>query len=495
MPYDNKFSNKFHKMQEIFTDDLCSKNIKNNMVDIFDKFMTPSFTSKIDNHKDKGYLGSSLFSILIFLPYLSVLSIWDLVSGGNFNKIIEAGKDSYYDFKRNYNINWRNNLYFFVKRYLFLTEKSCQTIDNLKPKCLIIDDTLFEKTGKTIEAISYVWDHVVNKSVLGFKALFLGYYDGENFIPINFSLHNELGKKKAKPFGLNKRQLKKRTKVIRSLESPGHERIAETRVSKISTAIKMIKDTIKRGIVAKYVLADSWFICEEFMREILSIKKHKINVVGLWTLIKHKLKYNGKEYTSKQLKILLERKNSIRSKKIRANYFEVIIEYKEMKLKLFYIRYHGGNKWNVLVSTDLSLSFNKAIEIYNIRWTIEVFFKEAKQNLNLGGEQSTNFDAQIADTTIKAMQYIMLAMHKKVNNLKTVGELFRHSKNIMSELTLYDKLWKIFVEIINLIIELFGIDFQQIMEKMYNDEKYETKIIKICNALDNENRLRGSQAS
>ena len=141
------------------------------------------------------------------------------------------------------------------------------------------------------------------------------------------------------------------------------------------------------------------------------------------------------------------------------------------------------------------MSFNKAIETYNIRWSIEVFFKEAKQNLNLGAEQSNSFDAQIADTTIKSIQYIMLVMHKKVNNLKTVGELFRHSKSIMTELTLYDKLWKVFIEIINLIIELFGIDFKDIMEKMYHDEKYETKIIKICNAIDEENRFQSNQAS
>ncbi len=98
MPHDNKFSNKLHKMQEIFTDDLSSNTIKNNMVDIFANFMTPSITSRIDNHKVKGYSGSSLFSMLVFLPYLSVLSIWDLVSG-ELVKILEAGKDAYYNFK------------------------------------------------------------------------------------------------------------------------------------------------------------------------------------------------------------------------------------------------------------------------------------------------------------------------------------------------------------------------------------------------------------
>ena len=114
MPYDNNFSNKIHKMQEIFTGDLDSIGIKNNMVDIFGKFMTPSIIKKIDNHKTKGYSGSSLFSVLIFLPYLSVFSIWDLVSS-EFSKILEAGKDAYYDFKRNWN----------MVIYIFLSKDIC----------------------------------------------------------------------------------------------------------------------------------------------------------------------------------------------------------------------------------------------------------------------------------------------------------------------------------------------------------------------------------
>jgi len=48
-------------------------------------------------------------------------------------------------------------------------------------------------------------------------------------------------------------------------------------------------------------------------------------------------------------------------------------------------------------TTDTNLSFKKLVEHYQVRWTIEVFIKEAKGLLNLGGCQSSNFDAQIAD--------------------------------------------------------------------------------------------------
>jgi hypothetical protein len=43
------------------------------------------------------------------------------------------------------------------------------------------------------------------------------------------------------------------------------------------------------------------------------------------------------------------------------------------------------------------------VEIYQTHWTIEVFFKESKQLLGFGKCQSNDFDAQIADSTINAV--------------------------------------------------------------------------------------------
>ncbi|MDK2822024.1 MAG: hypothetical protein PWP31_1989 [Clostridia bacterium] len=57
----------------------------------------------------------------------------------------------------------------------------------------ILDDTIVKKTGRRIEQISFVHDHVAGKqgSKLGFKNLTLGLFDGKSFIPLDFSLHSE----------------------------------------------------------------------------------------------------------------------------------------------------------------------------------------------------------------------------------------------------------------------------------------------------------------
>jgi len=58
-----------------------------------------------------------------------------------------------------------------------------------------VDDTLLRKSGTTIEGVSMLWDDVNMRSVMGFRMLLLGYFDGMSFLPINFTLHREIGQR------------------------------------------------------------------------------------------------------------------------------------------------------------------------------------------------------------------------------------------------------------------------------------------------------------
>ncbi|MCF8380864.1 MAG: transposase [Bacteroidales bacterium] len=89
-----------------------------------------------------------------------------------------------------------------------------------------------------------------------------------------------------------------------------------------------------------------------------------------------------------------------RCRKLKLYYKEALVDYNGVSIRMFFSRQGTNGKWRVFITTDTELSFIRMIEIYQIRWTVEVFFKEAKQLLGLGRCQSTDFDAQIADTTI-----------------------------------------------------------------------------------------------
>ena len=149
----------------------------------------------------------------------------------------------------------------------------------------------------------------------------------------------------------------------------------------------------------------------------------------------------------------------------------------------FFSRKGKNGKWKTFLSTDTKLSFIKMLEIYAIRWSIEVFFKESKQLLFLGKDQSTDFDSQIASTTLTMMQYILISMKYRFDNYESKGALFKQAKVEVFRKRLSDRLWGLVLEVLQLIIELFNdADENELIEKMFNDEKIFGRIENLINS-------------
>ena len=145
-----------------------------------------------------------------------------------------------------------------------------------------------------------------------------------------------------------------------------------------------------------------------------------------------------------------------RAKQLNAYYIEVIVNYGNVGMvKLFFSRFSKRSKWRLILTTDLDLSFHQALKIYNNRWTIEVMFKECKQLLNLGKCQSNDFDAQIADTTITMIQYILLTLKYRFEHYETKGALFNHLREGIIQTRLNERLWGLFIELLSIIDALF----------------------------------------
>jgi hypothetical protein len=95
----------------------------------------------------------------------------------------------------------------------------------------------------------------------------------------------------------------------------------------------------------------------------------------------------------------------------------------DLKLLYFFVKRGQNGKWHTLITTDTKLKFLKAIELCSIQWSIEVFFKEAKQLFGLGKCQSTNFDVQIFQITIT--QYLLTSIRYRMEAYETIGGLFK----------------------------------------------------------------------
>jgi hypothetical protein len=475
----------FNSLREIC---LGENKIVEKIMDHLDVLIA-SRSSLSRNIKAKGYSPSSILKTLFILPYLSLPNVASIYKSG-LPRFTAAGKDVFYEFKNNNRINWRNILNLAVKKYVKIVHERTEDPKQQAVQCLIVDDTTCEKTGKRIEMIGRVFDHVTQNYVLGFKILVLGYWDGKSFLPVDFSIHGEKGKNPDKPQGMEKKDIKKRFQMQRPQDScPANVRVDEYFMSKLENAVCMIKRAVKNGLKAQYVLADSWFMHEPFINGIRDIKKGSLHVLGMCSTNK-KFNINGKSWTTRAL-IAIHNNGKKTNRKFKLQYFTLYADYKGIEVKLFFVKQGYGNNndnWKLIITTDLSLSFQKAIETYQIRWTIEVFFKDAKQNLYLGKSQSNYFNAQIADTTICLMQYILLALLKRFECYETLGGAFRDSQRSMLQATLADRILEIFLHLMKELVELLELDYEMIMEKLLHKDS-SAKIIAILNALRDDDLL------
>ncbi len=435
--------------------------------------------------KEQGYHAPGVLLVLLLLPLIGLANVHSFLNS-ELGSLSDAGKDVYYRLKNSDLIDWRKLYFGFVKEFLSKSTPRSVAVQGknaqkTSPTCLILDDTIGAKTGSRIEGVGRLFDHVTGRYILGLKYLFLGYWDGSSFIPLDFSVHREKGKNAKKRFGLTARHLAEQFTKYRPEWTQGWKRHKELDSNKISAAIKLLKRAAKNGIKADYLLVDSWFACDELIKAVSASAKVG-HLMGQCKNDARKYDYKGGKYSGGQLKVKLKDEWK-RARSLNMRYLQVDVVYKGVPLRLFFTRQHGCEKERLLLTTDRSLNFTSAFEIYAIRWGIEVFFKEAKQLLGLGNCQSTDFDAQIAAATICMMQYTALAHLKRVGRYKTLGGLFKDCKQQAAEALLSERILASIVMMLTHLGDMLGLDWQEALGKCLVDHAYCTRMSAMLEAL------------
>jgi predicted nucleic acid-binding Zn finger protein len=419
--------------------------------------------------KVRGYSFECIFSILISLPFVGIKTVNAVISSVMASHI-EARKDVFYRLKNNTAICWRMILWLFALKFTKIVKKHGNTSKNNGIRCLVIDDTILEKTGRYLEKISRIFDHVTRRYVLGYKLLLMGYWDGTSFLPVDFSLHREQGRNSAKPYGLKKREYNKQYRKQREKGSHSWDRAKEADNTKVENALKMFWRAISQGLKVDYLLMDSWFTCEAFIDAVKKVKKQTVHLIGMYKIPKTKFGYLDQELTYSQIRNHLGKAKRCRS--LRLYYMQARVSYHGNQLTMFFSRQGKNGKWKVFLTTNTELSFKQMIEIYQVRWTIEVFFKESKQLLGLGKCQSNDFDAQIADTTITMIQHMLMTLQYRFEHYESKGKLFEHVQEEIIQSRLNERLWGLFIELLKIIETVFeGIDEMELLERVIENDK------------------------
>ena len=471
--------NNFSELSNILS---VKSSLRTNLMTLFTRFGLGHLLYRMSLEKQAGIPAVQLIlSLCLFrIAGESIHSIWKK----SYYDLLHTGHNCYYRMLRRATMDWRKLLLGMALRFLAILRKEHAEApsDNTS---YIFDDTTLEKTGYGIEQISRVFDHVQGKCVLGFKLLVCAFFDGKSTIPIDMSLHCEKGKKMN--FGLSAKQRKGRFTKKRKAEDPDFIRLKESMDSKLQVAVEMLKRAWShKSLRAKYVLCDSWFTCEYFIHEIMKLGKGALHLVGLAKMGNTKYSVYGKLHNTMELIALYECNPQYchNCRRYKCHYIALRGKLGDQSVRIFLIRYGRNQRWNVLLSTDLSMSFVKAFEVYQIRWNIEVLNKECKQYLGLGTCNGRDFDEQIADCTLCFLTYITMALEKRFSEYETMGELFTGMEEDLMALTLWKRVLACIQRLLEVLCEHLGVTIDELGESLINDDEAASAYFIMAKALE-----------
>jgi hypothetical protein len=415
---------------------------------------------------------------LILMRLLQLGTIPNLLSSG-LGAVIGCGKDVFYRFLQNENIHWRKLLLKVAKQSIDQIEISQDPYHPDSLPCFIIDDTDTPKRGKTIELIGKVFSHSLHKAILGFKSLNLVYWTGKHVVPLDFSFHIEKGKNARRPQNMTKKEIEKRFWKTRKKNSAGAKRYQEATKSKIETCIQMLRRALRAGFEARYILTDSWFFCEKLLR--FTACRPGLDLICMVKKNNWKYEYCGQSWQLGPLLNTLRKtkKNVKYCRQLRFWHITIPVVYKNIPVRVFFIKTKKRGEWKILISSDKGIGAVQAFKIYQNRWSIEVFYKEAKQYCGYGKSQAQDFDAQIANASLSLMAYSILSHIRAINHYQTLGGVFRDFNHAWISPHLMQRFWKKIYQLLNTIATIFDIPIDDLILKIYarNDDPNFNKLL------------------
>lgn len=445
------------------------ENYVNNSNNIFESRIDHAFSmlkirTKLSRNKIKkkdGYHAAHLLFVLTLLPLLKINTVHSFCLK-KWYQWSNSKKDSFYRFKQG-KYRWRTFMYQVLGE--ILTALNIKQYP-LEDRYFVIDDTVIPKRGRDIQNVSFIYDHNLGRSVLGFCVVTLGFFTGQNFYPVDFAYR----------FG-KKRHPKSPDEKIGDPRSISGQRSYEAKhKTKLELSLKMIQSAFDHGIRAGYVLFDSWYGWPVFINAIRKISDD-LHVICRLKDSKVLYEYNGRKY---RLSDLYQKVKSGFQKDSRTG---LLLKRVTVKLSgsddkaviVFSKGYHEPEddsvkgkkkkkepKWVAFLSTNTRLHASTIIKKYTKRWTVEVFFKETKQLLGLGKDQSNDFNSQVFATTLSFLRYNLLNFLNENDGLATKGNLFQLLIDESAIITYAQRLWDFFRGLFNVatskIFELFKIE-------------------------------------
>ena len=326
-------------------------------------------------------------------------------------------------------INWQKLLCLVaIKMILILTP----FIDQRRRLALIVDDTLIERAYSTkTELLAKIYDHDQHRYSTGYRNLTIGWSDGNTFLPVNCALMST--RKKTNLVGSKSSITDQRTIA-------GHRRSqAQRKMNEV--VLELISQALRLGVTAKYVLFDSWYSSPQMFWHLKELGLESVAMLKRSSKVYYR--YRGRNYSIKALyQRLLNSKRPAGQSYLYSSIVEANFQGQVFPVKIVFVAKKGvRNQYLVLASTNTNLTPQQIIQLYSRRWSIETYFKTAKQYLRLNKSQIQSYDGQVAQITVTAMTYILLAWQERLNkDDRTLGDLFYLMNDSLPEIKFIEAL-------------------------------------------------------
>ena len=362
------------------------------------------------------------------------------------------GKDVLYDTMNREDLNWR-------KFHEQVAHKTVQALKTTGKKAYVVDDSVKARFGKKMPGISSHFDHTSGRHKMGQQVLTLGLSCDEGFVPLDSELF--ISQTKAielhEPFEDGRSIAAKRYRTAQQCTKP-------------EMVNAMVKRALNAGIMADYLLADAWFGTKGMIR-----LSQETDLVPVLRMKKNNMKYRMSEYVrgktvSQELDLRALYKRCVRKawQPIRGQKYQAKIVDAELnlaeskdpeewvKVRLLFVRGNAGDAqapagkhdWAVFLTTDTNLSSAEILELYALRWAIEVYFKEAKQHLGFLKEQSNHYAAYIASIHLTAIRFCLLVIAKQTQGTASIALMRQKLCSNSADISFAGKLWQVFRAVI-----------------------------------------------
>jgi hypothetical protein len=280
---------------------------------------------------------------------------------------------------------------------------------------LILDDSMVEKDGLTIQGCGYLYDHSQGKVVWGHNIASTFYANEEGAVPMHFSPYVKV--EDAPRLGV-----------------------------RFKTKITIGKELLERGLEwvdPDGVVFDAWYFAKELVdfldergqRWVTEARTNRLVKAGDdWVQLKAFFRSLPKDAFSRIDEEVEERRYRW--------IWDGAVEMKNVgTVRLVLLRTRRNSRgFRALVSNDIHMDGNAVLKLYKRRWDIEVQYRDCKQHLGMGEYQMRSIRGIVTHLSLVFLAYTLLKnawcspwLSSILEGIRTVGKACEQLKRWVLE--------------------------------------------------------------